>query len=78
MRNLTAIDFEAASGYRNSICHVGMVQVEDGIGTNTINLLVQSPKNYYCSNFTDIHGITPAMTKNEPTFDQIWHLVNHL
>ena len=75
MRNFTAIDFETASGYRNSICQVGLVQVEDGIITNTLNVLVQPPKNYYWSNFTGLHGITPAMTQNEPTFDQIWHLV---
>lgn len=75
MKNFTAIDFETASGYRNSICQVGLVQREDGIVTNTLNLLVQPPKNYYWSNFTDIHGITLAMTENEPTFDQIWHLL---
>ena len=75
MKNFTAIDFETASGYRNSICQIGLVQVENGIITVTLNLLVQPPKNYYWSNFIDIHGITPAITKNEPTFDQIWHLV---
>jgi DNA polymerase-3 subunit epsilon len=75
MRNFTAIDFETASGYRNSICQVGLVQVEEGIIANTLNLLVQPPKNYYWSNFIDIHGITHAMTENEPTFDQIGHLV---
>ncbi|HAH54372.1 MAG TPA: exonuclease [Flavobacterium sp.] len=75
MKNFTAIDFETASGYRNSICQVGLVQVEEGIITHSLNLLVQPPNNYYWSDFIDIHGITPAMTKNEPTFDQIWHLV---
>lgn len=71
MKDFTAIDFETASGYRNIICQVGLVEVEGGITTNSLNLLVQPPKNYYCPNFIDIHGITPAMTKNEPTFDQI-------
>ncbi len=75
MRNFTAIDFETASGYRNSICQVGLVQVENGIITNSLDLLVQPPNNYYWTNFIAIHGITPARTKNEPTFDQIWHLV---
>jgi DNA polymerase-3 subunit epsilon len=75
MKNFTAIDFETASGYRNSICQVGLVQVENGIITNSLNLLVQPPNNYYWSNFIAIHGITPAKTINEPTFDQIWHLV---
>lgn len=75
MRNFTAIDFETANGYRNSICQVGLVEVEDGIITNTLNLLVQPPKNFYWGTFINIHGITPAMTANEATFDQIWHLV---
>lgn len=75
MKNFTAIDFETASGYRNSICQVGLVQVEDGIITSSLNLLVQPPKNFYWSNFIDIHGITPAMTANKPTFNQIWHLI---
>ena len=75
MKNFTAIDFETAQGYRWSICQVGLVQVEEGIITHSLNLLVQPPQNYYWSKFIDIHGITPAMTKHEPTFDQIWHLV---
>jgi DNA polymerase-3 subunit epsilon len=52
-----------------------MVQVEDGIIINTLNLLVQPPKNFYWSNIIDIYGITAAMTEIEPTFDQIWPLV---
>ena len=36
---------------------------------------MQPPKNYYWSNFTDLHGITSAITQNEPNFEQIWHLV---
>ena len=27
----TAIDFETATGYRNSICQVGLVQIKNGI-----------------------------------------------
>ncbi len=75
MKNFTAIDFETASGYRNSICQVGLVQVENGVIINSLNLLVQPPNNYYWSNFIAIHGITPARTINEPTFGQIWHLL---
>ena len=69
------IDFEKASGYKNSISQIGLVQMKNGIIANTFNLFVQPPNNYYWSNFTDIQSITPEMTKNEPTFDKIWHLV---
>lgn len=75
MNSFTAIDFETATGYRNSICQVGLVRVENGIIIKKVNVLVRPPDNYYWSRFTDIHGITPAMTQNEATFDQIWHLV---
>ena len=38
MEAFTAIDFETATGYRNSICQVGLVRVENEIITNQKNL----------------------------------------
>ncbi len=78
LKTFTAIDFETAQGYRHSICQVGIVRVENGIITEEINLLVQPPDNYYWVKFIDIHGITPEDTANEPTFNQIWHKIEHL
>jgi DNA polymerase-3 subunit epsilon len=75
MKNFTAIDFETASGCRNSICQIGLVRVENGIIINEINLLVQPPNNYYWSRFTDIHGIAAKDTINTPTFDQVWQQI---
>lgn len=75
MRNFTAIDFETAQGYRHSICQVGLVRVENGLVTKEINLLVQPPDNYYWPKFTEIHGITPMMTRNSATFDKLWHQI---
>jgi DNA polymerase-3 subunit epsilon len=71
----TAIDFETATGYRNSICQVGLVRVENGIITQEINTLVQPPDNYYWSRFTDIHGISAKTTSNAGAFDQVWHQI---
>lgn len=71
----TAIDFETATGYRNSICQVGLVRIENGIITQEVNLLVQPPDNYYWNRFTDIHGICAKDTLNSPTFDQIWQQI---
>jgi DNA polymerase-3 subunit epsilon len=71
MKNFTAIDFETATGYRNSICQVGLVKVENGIITQEVNLLLQPPNNYYWSRFTDIHGIAAKDCANAPTFDQV-------
>ena len=75
MESFTAIDFETAQGSRSSICQVGLVRVENGIITKEINLLVQTPDNYYWSRFTDIHGISAKHTEKEATFDQIWHQI---
>ena len=40
--------------------------------------MVQPPDNYYWEKFIDIHGIKPEDTANEPTFNQIWHKIEHL
>lgn len=71
----TAIDFETATAYRNSICQVGLVRVENGIITKEINLLVQPPDNYYWSRFLNIHGISAKDTATASTFDEIWHQI---
>lgn len=73
--NFTAIDFETAHGKRTSICQVGLAKYVNGQLVDTLSLLVQPPDNYYWEQFIDIHGITPHKTKNEPTFDKIWHQI---
>lgn len=70
--DFTAIDFETAQGYRNSICQVGLVRVEQGRVTTKINKLIQPPNNYYWKQFTNIHGIRPEDTGQSPYFNQIW------
>ena len=73
--SFTAIDFETAHGKRWSICGVGLVRVEHGVIKEQLSFLVQPPDNFYWNNFIDIHGISPEMTANAPTFDQIWKQV---
>ncbi len=72
INSFTAIDFETAHGKRWSICQVGLVRVENGLVTEEYSSLVQPPNNFYWDNFIDIHGITPEMTANAPTFDIVW------
>lgn len=76
MDSFTAIDFETATGYRNSICQVGLVQIKNGIVIQEVDFLVQPPDNYYWNRFTDIHGISAKDTLNSPTFDQIWDQIS--
>ncbi|MDY0396817.1 exonuclease domain-containing protein [Virgibacillus halophilus] len=67
-----AIDFELANSWnRSSACSVGLVELRNERVVNEYYSLI-NPKDefdYFCM---DIHGITPEMVENEPTFDEIW------
>jgi DNA polymerase-3 subunit epsilon len=71
--DFTAIDFETATGYRTSICQVGLVRVENWEVVKEIELLVRPPNNYYRRDFSEnCHHIYPSDTANAPTFDKVW------
>jgi DNA polymerase-3 subunit epsilon len=73
----TAIDFETATGYRDSICQVGIVRVQDGRTIEEVCHLVQPPNNFYWCQFTaNVHGISAADTAQAPTFDEVWPLIS--
>ncbi len=76
-----AIDFETASGKRNSACQLGMVLVRNNQIVAERNYLIQPPDNYYTPMTMSIHGITPEMTRLQPHFDFYWpqirEWVNH-
>ncbi|WP_298154495.1 3'-5' exonuclease [Flavobacterium sp.] len=65
----TAIDFETATGHPESACAVGIVTVENGIITDKYYTLIQPPFNDYWYHNIKVHGISPADTSNEKTFD---------
>jgi DNA polymerase-3 subunit epsilon len=67
--NFTAIDFETATGYRNSVCQIGLVKVVNGIITDEYCGLIQPPNNYIREDFSAIHGIYPEQTIYAPTFE---------
>ncbi len=70
--NFTAIDFETATGKRNSACAVGIVTVENGKITEEYYALIQPPRNEYFGMNIAIHGIQPQDTINAPTFDVLY------
>lgn len=72
LNTFTAIDFETAQGKRHSICQIGLVRVEQNVITEKVAFLVRPPDNYYSYYNIQVHGITPEMTRNSPTFDRIW------
>jgi DNA polymerase-3 subunit epsilon len=66
--DFTAIDFETGSGYRNSVCSVGLVKAVNGVLVEFYSSLIKPPNNFIRDDFTDIHHITPEDTKSAPTF----------
>ena len=68
----TAIDFETATGYRNSACAVGIVSVENGKITEKYISLIQPPENQIWRKFTEIHGISWRDTLDAPTFAELY------
>jgi len=67
-----AIDFETATGKRNSACQVAIVTVEGGKIVNEYNTLIKPPNNFYSPRNIDVHGITPAQTIHSPLFEQVY------
>jgi DNA polymerase-3 subunit epsilon len=66
--DFTAIEFETGSGYRNSVCSVGLVKVVNGVFVESYSSLIKPPNNFIRDDFAEIHGITPEDTKNAPPF----------
>jgi len=67
-----AIDFETATGHRDSACAIGIAVVEDLRVTETFYSLIQPPGLLFHPGNVRIHGITPDMVQNAPTLDQLW------
>ena len=68
--DFVAIDFETAVGH--NICAVGIVTYENGEVVDEYETLIQPPENEYNYHTIKVHGITPYMTINSPTFYQIY------
>ena len=77
-QSFAAIDFETATSERRSACAVGVVVFEQGLPTDTLNLLIRPPDNHYDSFNTMIHGIGPSDTRHAPDFPESWERVAQL
>jgi len=67
-----ALDFETANFKRQSVCSIGLTIIEDFQVIKTFSKLIK-PTPFYFENINkSIHGITPEMTENEPTFAEVW------
>lgn len=76
MYDFVAIDFETASSDLSSACAIGIAAVENLELVDSFYSLIKPPRNYYDYINTSIHGITPEMTADAPTFTELWPQIN--
>ena len=72
MNSIIAIDFETANPKRVSACAVGGCVIKDGEITETFSSLLLPPTDYFAPINIGIHGITPEMVKDAPTFADLF------
>lgn len=69
--NFMAIDVEYADAEQN-ICQIGLVEVRNLQIVNQRQWLIQPPGNHYDDYFLGHHHVTPDMTADAGSFDQVW------
>ncbi len=70
--DFTAIDFETATGSRDSACSVALVRVAGGRLVDSFHTLIRPPGNRYSSFNISIHGIRGEDTAGAEDFAGIW------
>lgn len=70
--DFTAIDFETATSNYTSICSMGICVVENNKIVERKEIFIRPIPFEFKEYNIKIHGITPEMVKNKPTFDQYW------
>ena len=73
--SFVALDLETATFKRRSICEIGLTFVTDSEIVESKSWLVRPEDNEYDGFNISIHGITPQMTKDSPSFRQVWEEV---
>ncbi|GGA27216.1 exonuclease domain-containing protein [Paenibacillus physcomitrellae] len=76
--NYTAIDFEVANmRNRASVCSIGLVEVQDGVIVQEKYSLI-NPHDAFDPFCVAVHGITPEMVADAPTFLEFWQEIREL
>lgn len=70
-----SIDFETATGRRDSACAVGVAWVDGGQIVTSASYLIRPPGNRYDAFNIGIHGITPDMTAHAAPFEPVMNAV---
>lgn len=70
MPTVIALDFETSDRYADSACALGMVRMDEGKIVSSLYHLIRPPRSRVY--FTEIHGLTWAMLRDQPTFADLW------
>lgn len=70
--DFTAIDFETATSKSTSICSMGICVVKNDEIVERKGIYIRPEPLEFNSYNIKIHGITPEMVENAPTFEQCW------
>lgn len=70
--DFVAIDFETATSKYTSICSMGICVVENSIIADRKEILIKPVPFEFNDYNIKIHGITPDMVYNKPTFNMYW------
>ena len=70
-------DTETPNWRNDRICSIGMCIVEDGQIKDEFYQLVNPECKFSMFN-VGIHGITPDMVKNKPSFPELWRSIEHI
>ena len=70
--DFTAIDFETATGRRDSACQLAAVVVRGGKIVDTAMWMIRPQPCYFSPSNIQIHGITPQQVRDEPVFGERW------
>lgn len=70
--DFTAIDFETMTAECTSACAIGIVRVENDVIVQKFYSLIKPIPDNRESNNTHVHGITPEMVANAPSWLDLW------
>lgn len=70
MAAVVALDFETSDKYADSACALGMSRIENGQVVSSWYRLIRPPRSRVY--FTEIHGLTWEMLKDQPRFNELW------
>jgi len=74
---LVGVDFETANSKRDSACSIGLAVVDAG-NIHVYRHYIRPPVMHFDPNCVQIHGITPSMVRNAPTFGELYPTIKPL